>query len=98
MNLDKYFNTVEVTYSSVKKTLKDSDRKTDYLLHPQDFLRAFVYDSKLEDSIVIMSVNNLTEDDKKDLLYNDWFNLDSGLYKLINQNTRNILIIETKDV
>jgi hypothetical protein len=91
--LEQYFDTVELTYEEVILRIKQLDREF-YGETPQEFLKAVVYETKVTDTIIIMKINNLTKDDKKNLYYDDWREIKTNVYKWINSRTGNIFIID----
>jgi hypothetical protein len=91
--LSQYFDTVELTFEEVKLRIKQLDREF-YGETPQEFLKAVVYETKVTDTIIIMKIDKLSENDKKNFYWDDWREIKPNVYKWINSRTGNIFIID----
>jgi len=93
--LSQYFDTIELTFDEVKLRIKElyKDREF-YGETPQEYLRAFVYETKIRNSIIVMKMDSFTKEDKENFYWDDWKEIKSNVYKWINARTGNIFIID----
>jgi len=93
--LEHYFNIVKLTFDEVKSKIKQLHKdKRFYGETPQEYLRAFIYETKIRNSIIIMKIDIFTKEDKENFYWDDWDEIKPNAYKWINASTGNVFIID----
>jgi len=92
-NLNNYFDTIELTFKEIKIKIKNLYKDNEFSgVYPQDYLKSFVFKTKITNTIIIMKINNLTKDEIKFLIYDGWKETKTNIFKWTNSN--NIFIID----